>query len=49
MWVGLTFFCMGVGGCGRVSPFFGWMWVDEGECDLYMAGCGWMWVCLTFS
>ena len=28
--------------------FFGWVWVGVGECDLFLAGCGWAWVSVTF-
>ena len=28
--------------CGWVWPFFGWVWVGVGVCDLYLAGCVWV-------
>ena len=43
IWMGMSFFWLGVGGCGWVWPFFSWVWVARGECDLCLAGCGWVW------
>ena len=28
--------------------FFGLAWVGVGECDLFLAWCGWAWVSVTF-
>ena len=41
--MGMSFFWLGVGGCGWVWPFFSWVWVARGGCDLCLAGCGWVW------
>ena len=43
IWMGMSFFWLGVGGCGWVWPFFSWVWVARGGCDLFLAGCGWVW------
>ena len=40
VWMGVTLFWQGVSGCGWVRPFFAWVWVGVGECDLF----GWVWV-----
>ena len=43
----MTFYGIDVGECGRIwvsVTFFGWVWANVGECDLFLAGCGWMWV-----
>ena len=37
-------FWLDVAGCGRVTFF--WLGVDE--CDRFLAGCGWVWVSVTF-
>ena len=47
VWMGVTFYGIDVGECGRIwvtVTFFGWVWANVGECDLFLAGCGWMWV-----
>ena len=58
MWVGVTFFRVGVGVCGWVCIFLtecGWMLVvvtlfllGVGECDLFLAECVQVWVSVTF-
>ena len=27
--------------------FFDWVWVGVGECDIFLAGCGQVWVSVT--
>ena len=41
VWVGVTFFWLGVGGCDL-------FWMGVGRCDLFLAGCGWVWVSARF-
>ena len=28
--------------------FIDWVWMGVGECDHFLAGCGWVWVSVTF-
>ena len=28
--------------------FIGWVWLGVVECDLFLAGCWWVWVSVTF-
>ena len=37
----MTFFWLGV-------TFFIWVWVGVGECDLFLAECGWVWLSARF-
>ena len=50
----VIFFVLDMGGCdvfwfGVVGCdfFFDLVWVDVGEFDLILAGCGWVWVSVT--
>ena len=40
VWVSVTIFWLSVA--------FGWVWVDMGEYGHFFAGCGWVWVSVTF-
>ena len=31
-----------------MRPFFGWLWVGVGVCDIFLAGCEWVCVFVTF-
>ena len=52
IWVGMSFFQLGVGGCnlffltgcGWVWPFFGWVWPFLDGCGSVWPFFGWMWV-----
>ena len=47
MWPGVggyERFWLGVGGSGWLTFF----WLGVGECDVFLAGCGWMWVSVTY-
>ena len=45
MWVSVTFFWLGVGGCGWVWPSFSWL--GMGECGWMWPFFGWVWVSVT--
>ena len=47
-WLDVTTFLAGVGGCGYLCPFIGWLGVVVGGYDLFLAGYGWVWVSVTF-